>query len=201
MDEESVEKYGKVWRLDYEKGLEEIQDYEAEETAYLNNSFTDKSRPFDNPVADRMMYGISKEELEKSFQKMAESGGNKVGPWHEWRPSGLYHMMVQNIAPYTVKGVIWYQGESDEEHPDIFADMIEGLVKCWRREFKQELPFLMVELAPFGEIIGNGGKYYPRLRDQQVKAAEKLDHVYLVSSGDVGSEDDIHPKEKKPIGE
>ena len=201
MDEESVEKYGKVWRLDYEKGLEEIQDYEAEETAYLNNSFTDKSRPFDNPVADRMMYGVSKEELEKSFQKMAESGGNKIGPWHEWRPSGLYHMMVQNIAPYTVKGVIWYQGESDEEHPDIFADMIEGLVKCWRREFKQELPFLMVELAPFGEIIGNGGKYYPRLRDQQVKAAEKLDHVYLVSSGDVGSEYDIHPKEKKPIGE
>lgn len=201
MDESYVEKYGELWLDDYTEGLKKIKDYKAQEEAYLNNSFTDKSRPFDNPMVDRMMYGIPKDELEMIFRNMGESGGNIIGPWHEWRPGGLYHTMVQKIAPFTVRGVIWYQGESDEDHPEIFASMIEGLVTCWRQEFKANLPFLMVQLAPFGEVIGNGGKYYPYLREQQKKAADSLDKIYLISSSDVGSDYDIHPKEKEPIGE
>lgn len=199
MDEESVLEYGKVWMEDYQNGLLKIKDAEKEEEEYFYSPFTDKSNPFGNPDADRMMYGMPKEELIQLFSSLSE-GGRVIGPWHEWRPTGLFHRMVEKVAPYTVRGVIWYQGESDEEHPDIYANMLEGVVKCWRRLWGRELPFIMAELAPFGTAIEPGGKFYPVLREQQELATKNIEKVWLVSTGDVGSDYDIHPKEKQPVG-
>ncbi|MBE5912636.1 MAG: sialate O-acetylesterase [Pseudobutyrivibrio ruminis] len=202
MDEESVEKYGPVWMRDYEEQVASITDMEEAKQKYLTNMISDKSHPFDNPIDDKMMYGnVSKEELEGMMDAFAELDSISVlGPWHPWRPCGCYHYMLNQIASYTVKGVIWYQGESDSAHPEIYADMMEGLIKCWRRDWNDELPFFMTQLAPFGTEIMQDALYYPELRQQQELVTKRVNNVFLASIGDVGNYMDIHPKEKQPVG-
>ena len=204
MDEDRVKKYGEVWIKDYEEGLGQINDLEKAEQGYRNNPMTDKAHPFANPIADKMMYGVSPEELQEMFASVFQGEDsenmNLIGPWHEWRPSGLYHTMLKHVIPYTVRGVIWYQGESDEDHPELYADMMGGVIECWREEWGESFPFLITQLAPFGDKIGTGGTYYPILREQQEIVAKRVKDVYCASIGDVGNEYDIHPKEKKPVG-
>ena len=205
MDEDTVKKYGEVWLEDYEAGLKNIPDMEKAHRAYLEYEMTDKAHPFENKTLDMLMYGVDGETLMKRA-KMFESAETVspaayIGPWHEQRPAGLYHHMLRTICPYSIKGVIWYQGESDEKHPEIYADMMEGLIRCWRSDWNDPFPFLMTQLAPFGEVVGNGGREYPKIREQQDKVTNRLKDVFCASIGDVGDLYDIHPKEKKPVGE
>lgn len=200
MDEETASATGAEWLEDYENGLRNIPDIPKAEANFYRTPMADHTHPFDNPVSDRMMYGIPVEELAESFKKMEEMGGLVIGPWHEWRPCGLYHTMVERVCPYTVKGVLWYQGESDEDHPHIYAKMLSGLISLWRRKWNCNLPFIVAQLAPLGEVIGNGGREYPVLRSQQDLVSKTIPDVFLASTGDVGSTYDIHPKEKQPVG-
>lgn len=195
MDEAYVKEYGDIWNRDYLDGLKDIRDYDEAFRKFIDNPMMDKSKPFADPLADRLMKGVSREELFATFAKMGNLGGDVIGPWHEWRPSGLYHTMLETIIPYTAAGVIYYQGESDDSHPDIYDQLLSGLIKNWRDEWQDQLPFIMTQLAPFGD-----GVAYPELREQQVKVAKNVKDVWLTSIGDVGHEYDIHPKEKQPVG-
>ena len=198
MDEETIRECGPEWLEDYEKGVAEIGDLAAAEEQYLSLAFTDNSNPFENAILDKFMYGIPQEEMAAGLAGMEENMlvGNRIGPWHEWRPAGLYRRMVEHICPFTLRGVIWYQGESDETHPDRYADMMCGLIGLWRRRWGAEMPFIMAQLAPYE----TGGQAYPALRERQVEVTERMEQVWLVPTGDVGSDYDIHPKEKQPIG-
>ncbi len=201
MDEASVQKCGPVWQEEYEAGVAAIKDLKAAEEAYANNPMCDKAHPFDNEFTDRLLYGLPEEEMLAQLAQLGDmSEINPIGPWHEWRPSGLYHTMLKRVAPYTIRGVIWYQGESDDIHADIYADMMEGVIRCWRKEWNDELPFIMTQLAPFGEAMPPGGRYYPLIRDAQEAVVKKMPQVYCASIGDVGSGYDIHPKKKQPVG-
>ena len=200
MDEETLQKCGPVWMEDYLNGMKSISDYEKAEAEYYRSGLGDHSQPFADPMIDHMMYGMSIEEIESTHRHMLESGGLVIGPWAEWRPAGLYHMMAERIIPYAVRGVLWYQGESDEDHPEIYADMLNGLIGLWRKKWGYRLPFIIAQLAPLGEVIGPGGRVYPILRKQQQYVAEHTQEVYLAATGDVGHTYDIHPKEKQPVG-
>ena len=195
MDEETLAQCGPEWKAQYEAGLAAIPDLEAAEQRYRNGPMAEKSDPFHHPFQDPMFRGPAEEELAEIFRQMDAAGGQVVGPWHEWRPCGLYHTMLEHIMPYTVRGVIWYQGESDEIIPHKYRDMMEGLIGLWRRKWNAELPFLMVQLAPYGM-----GEAYPALREQQLLVCETVKNVWLASSSDVGHPFDVHPKEKRPIG-
>lgn len=124
-----------------------------------------------------------------------------IGPDHPWWPCGLYENMLVNVAPYTCRGVLCYRGESDEFHPEIYDQVLAVLIRNWRDLWHDELPFLMVQLAPFGAWLQNGSDAYPTLRDRQARAARDIPGVWLTSSSDSGMEWDIHPKHKRPIGE
>lgn len=201
MDEETLERCGAVWRKDYEHGLEGIENLDEIEKAFYESPESENTlHPFAAEVSDKLMYGISLEEMQKAIENIGSNSILLIGPWHEWRPNGLYYTMQQKIVPYTVRGILWYQGESDENHPEIYADMMCGLIDLWRKDWKEDLPFIMTQLAPYGEILGNGGKFYPVLREQQEEVTKRMDKVWLASIGDVGNVYDIHPKEKKPVG-
>ena len=203
VDEETAQTYGSVWVEDYRKGLAEIPDLEEARKNYMSGPMVDHSHPFDNPLNDRLLYGVSKEEMLKALSGMMESGGEIIGPWHEWRPCGLYHTMLEKIIPYTSRGVIWYQGESDEDHPEIYEKMMTGLIRLWRKKWNDPLPFLMVQLAPLGplsDIVEDGIATYPVLRRQQELTSKHVSGVWLAATGDVGSSYDIHPKKKQPVG-
>ncbi len=202
MDEESVEKYGPVWMREYEEQMASIPDLEAAKEKYLGHALTDNSHPFDDEMRNKMMAGeLTADDIGKMMTVFAELDEmNVLAPWHPWRPCGVYHHMLKQITSYTVKGVIWYQGESDFTHADIYADMMEGLINCWRRDWNDELPFIMTQLAPLGTKIMQDALDYPKLREQQELVTKRVKDVYLASIGDVGNYADIHPKEKQPVG-
>lgn len=124
-----------------------------------------------------------------------------LGPRSENRPAGLYHTMVQKIAGYAVRGVIWYQGESDDPKPGLYARLFSALICCWRDAWSDDLPFLFVQLAPFERWLGLRAADFPLLREQQEAVAQTVTGAYMASIMDAGSRLDIHPKHKRPVGE
>ena len=202
---------GECWLREYEEGIRDL-NIELYRKVFQMNPENEHTEPFADNIQkqtqNKMFYpGLSREEQKKLLEMMAQymgepmAGVPAVGPWSEKRPGGLYETMVTKTAPYTVRGVIFYQGESDDIHADAYAEVLKQLIASWRSLWGEEIPFLMVQLAPFGEWLVSTGQPYPILRKAQEKAAKELNRVYLCSSSDCGMEWDIHPKNKQPIGE
>lgn len=130
-----------------------------------------------------------------------------VGPGNENEPGTLYDNMVSEIAGYSTRGVLWYQGCSDEDHADMYDQMFDAVVRCWRGSWKavnpaqERMPFVFVQLAPYGTWMMNSNAAYPTLRESQERAYHNIPDVYMTSITDLGNVFDIHPKEKKPVGE
>jgi len=125
---------------------------------------------------------------------------NKMGPNSENRPGGLYQTMLKKIAGFSCQGVLWYQGESDDIYANVYGKLLTKMIDCWRKDWKEEIPFLLVQLAPFETWLGCSGTNYPLLRQQQQNVEDTVSKTWLTSIMDVGSRYDIHPKEKQPVG-
>ena len=146
------------------------------------------------------MYGFTLEEQAEWAKEHEGEAVIPMGPYHQWRPFGLYYTMIRKIAPYALKGVLWYQGESDEGHADIYDETFRALTDCWRATWRDpELPFLTVQVAPFGEWMGCNGERFPIVRESQERAAQTIPNVYMASIMDLGMYEDIHPKEKSEV--
>jgi sialate O-acetylesterase len=109
-------------------------------------------------------------------------------------PSMLYNAMLHPLLPQPIKGVIWYQGESNngqaEEYEDLFAAMIED----WRARWNcGEFPFLYVQIAPYKNMT-------PELREAQRRVLGRVPNTAMAVTTDVGDAEDIHPAEKEPVG-
>ncbi len=114
--------------------------------------------------------------------------------------SGLYNAMLAPLAPYTVRGAAWYQGESNTGRPARYRDLLPAMVNNWRSDFNNPaMPFLVVELAPYGNGA-SGRTEYAELRESQRIAARETPGVYVASTVGVGNEGDIHPRDKAPVG-
>ena len=116
-----------------------------------------------------------------------------------FRPAGLYHTMLRRIVPCTVRGILWYQGESDEYYGGLFEPLTRALIRKWRALWGEELPFLMVQLPPFEQMM-EPLDFVP-IRRMQARIAADTPHVHLVCAMDAGLRYDVHPKHKKPIGQ
>lgn len=126
-----------------------------------------------------------------------------IGPRSAVRPAGLYENMLSKIAPYAVRGVIWYQGEDDDFRSwySFYDESIKTLIKSWRKLWNKELPFLQVELAPFKGRGITGAKEYYTMRTKQRKVMDDLSNVHNICIMDSGDEYNIHVRKKKPVGE
>lgn len=124
-----------------------------------------------------------------------------MGPRNQNSPGCLYRMMVSQIAGFGCRGVLWYQGESDDVKADIYDRLFSAMIICWREAWQEELPFLFVQLAPYGKSPGTSGDKYPIVRQKQEEVSQTVPGTYMVSIMDAGMEKDIHPKQKRPVGE
>lgn len=124
----------------------------------------------------------------------------RPGP-HEPHPGSLYRSMLQKIVGFPCRGVIWYQGCQDEGKAPLYQKLFSALIACWRRDWGEDLPFVFAQLAPFGSWWGNTGKNFPLIRAAQAAVEQNVPGAYMVSTSDAGSEYDIHPKYKRPVGE
>ena len=121
-------------------------------------------------------------------------------------PGVLFGLMLKKILGYTVQGVLWYQGESDQDHAGDYGKIFTALINCWREEwlnvnkYQTELPFIFAQLAPFGQWLYNKGHNFPELRQQQFEVSHNVPDTYIISLGDIGNVYDIHPKNKLDVG-
>ena len=116
--------------------------------------------------------------------------------------SVLYNAMVAPLLPFAVKGVIWYQGESNASRYRDYRTVMETLVGCWRAGFcNPGMPFLVVQLANFGPLRAEPAPSgWAGLREAQQQLAQRVPGVGLVTAVDIGESADIHPKNKQDVG-
>ncbi|MBU6399847.1 MAG: sialate O-acetylesterase [Verrucomicrobia bacterium] len=127
---------------------------------------------------------------------------NRYQPFAPWRPSELYNGMIAPLIPYAIRGVIWYQGESNAGRAWEYRTLFPDLIRNWRRDWGEgNFTFLAVQLAPFMRIRPEpGDSAWAELRDAQLHATQVLPNVGLAVITDVGDEMDIHPTKKAPVG-
>jgi sialate O-acetylesterase len=118
-------------------------------------------------------------------------------------PTLLFNGMVRPLTSMRVRGVLWYQGESNVERAARYAGAFARMIGDWRMHWgRPDLPFLYVQLAPFLPLATNtlDGSTLAELRDAQ-RQALMLPATGMVVTTDVGDADDIHPRNKRPVGE
>lgn len=151
-------------------------------------------------------YPVNAARYEQNLKRW-EAAGSKpprpappMGPGHPHEPGTLFNAMVTPIMKYTIKGALWYQGETEAGRAQghIYGEALMTLVQDWRRAFGQgDFPFYWVQLANFGNATKNG--HWMRVQEGQVKATA-LRNTGVVVITDIGHPTDIHPTNKQDVG-
>ncbi|WDF45860.1 sialate O-acetylesterase [Chryseobacterium sp. KACC 21268] len=119
-----------------------------------------------------------------------------------WKPTGLYNAMINPLINYIIKGFLWYQGESNTKKPKEYGDLLTTMISDWRTKWKQDLPFLIVQLANFMEAKKQPVESnWAELRNQQRQVSLKVPNTGLAVITDIGEWNDIHPLNKKTVGD
>ncbi|MEP3477728.1 MAG: sialate O-acetylesterase [Fuerstiella sp.] len=114
-------------------------------------------------------------------------------------PSVLYNSMIRPLIPFSFRGVVWYQGESNVKNPKQYRTLFPAMIQDWRTRWGQgDFPFYFVQIAPFAYKTEPISAAF--LREAQTMALQEP-NTGMVVTMDVGNPTNIHPKKKKPVGE
>ena len=114
-------------------------------------------------------------------------------------PSAIFNAMIHPITSYTIKGAIWYQGETNRDEPKLYQKLLPEMVKDWRKQWNiGDFPFYYVQIAPNKYIDKSNSQYQ---REAQLKASEVIPNSGMAVLSDIGSEQTIHPPRKKEVAE
>ncbi len=120
-----------------------------------------------------------------------------LGPKSPFRAGGLYQCMIRRIAPYSARGFIYYQGESDDHKPHMYEKLLKVLIARWRKDWHDpEMPFLLVQLPMHKWSADEDTKSWCFIRNAQMNTALTTANTYIAAALDCGEFDNIHPVEK-----
>jgi sialate O-acetylesterase len=120
-------------------------------------------------------------------------------PWNASAPTGLYENMLKPLIPYTARGVVWYQGESNAGKPDEYRILFPAMIEAWRELWSRpDWPFFFVQLAAYEHP---GGQDWSGLRAAQTFTRDTVAHTGMALAIDLGDKGNIHPRRKQPVGE
>ena len=117
----------------------------------------------------------------------------------QYKPTGVYNAMIYPLRKYSIKGILRYQGESNTGYPYDYKEIFEAVIEDWRNTWNMgEIPFLYVQLANYEDP--NGGNGWCHLRERQRRALE-IPNTGMAVTIDVGGYNELHPQNKKAVGE
>lgn len=118
-----------------------------------------------------------------------------------WKPVGLYNAMISPLLNYCIKGVVWYQGESNAARPLEYRALLPALIRDWRERWKEsDFPFLFVQLPNYMEAKGQPAESnWALLREAQLKTLS-LPRTGMAVTIDIGEWNDVHPLNKNDVG-
>jgi sialate O-acetylesterase len=164
----------------------------------LSSAFSNRAR-----FVDEQANLSARIAAEKAADTSARAAGKPtpVHPWHpeedSWLPGGLYNGMIAPLADESIKGFIWYQGETDSspERAPHYSTLFPSLIQDWRTHFKQgNLPFLFVQISSFH----SPGEDWGMIRDAQRRTLF-VGNTAMAVSLDVGNPDNVHPSDKRTV--
>lgn len=145
---------------------------------------------------------------QKEEDRAKASGEKNLLPWPQppatrdspMFPGGLFNAMIAPLQPCGLRGVLWYQGESNVERSEEYAELFKAMIRDWRAGWRQdELPFYFVQIANYLQQQDSTNRCWARLREAQT-AALALPATGMAVSVDVGQADDVHPVNKQDVG-
>ncbi len=113
---------------------------------------------------------------------------------HPYEPAYNYEAGISHLIRSPIKGVIWYQGESNTHNPELYEAGFKALVESWRKNWSLELPFYYVQLSSIARPS------WPHFRNMQLELQSRISNVGMAVSSDLGDSLDVHPIRKKEIG-
>ena len=117
-------------------------------------------------------------------------------------PTGLYNAMIAPLQDFPVKGMLWYQGESNLGNTSIYADCLEAMVASWRKQFKKDFPVVIMQLPGYMSKHEKPVETsWTQIREQQYLAAQRIKGATLAPTFDTGEYNDIHPQDKRTAGD
>ena len=160
---------------------------------YGDENFILKSAKQSIPLAGNWKYKIGADIKDLPVRPYLAQGQN--------RPSAIYNAMIAPLKDYKIKGVIWYQGESNAERAHQYQTLFPLLINDWRDQFKDKnLPFFFVQLANYKQKKQEpGDSDWAELREAQFKTL-KVSNTGMAVTTDIGNGEDIHPKNKQDVG-
>ena len=116
------------------------------------------------------------------------------------RPDALFNSMIAPLKNVEFRGVLWYQGESNNGRGEQYAKLFPTMIADWRQFFnKPELPFYFVQLAPYRYEL-KAPESLPEIWDAQLKTLDQCKHSGMVVTSDIADVTDLHPKNKQEVG-
>lgn len=120
----------------------------------------------------------------------------KINPF---MPTAIFNSMIYPLIPFTIKGAIWYQGESNVGRHDQYKQLFPGMIEDWRNRWGKTFPFYYVQIAPFKYTANPEQNVSQKLRDAQ-RISQKVPKTGMVVTLDIGDFKNIHPANKLEVG-
>ena len=184
---------------EYDKGIEdkseEVQKKEYEEYLAYDKAWFEKSQE------------VYKEDPNANWDKVIKICGENKWPGpincvNPYRPAGLFESMLMRVCPYTMRGFLYYQGESDDHKPRTYYTLLTKLIALWREKWQDdEMPFITVQLPAFKYKHDPDFKHWCLIREAQMRAFKTVKNTGIAVILDCGELDNIHPTDKKTVGE
>lgn len=124
-----------------------------------------------------------------------------ASPLNPMSPGVLHKSMVERVAPYTMAGVIWYQGESDDHRPQMYYKLLNQMIRCWRDDWNDDRLFFVIGQLPMHRWEADPDmKHWCTIREAQARTCRTDKNTAMAVLIDCGEFSEIHPKDKKTPG-
>jgi sialate O-acetylesterase len=153
-------------------------------------------------LADGTTLPLSGKWRYRTSAAMSQTGLMPHIPWqNQFGLTVLHNGMITPLGRTRVRGIVWYQGESDANEPKVYARLLPALIGNWRRQFGSDTPFLIVQLPGFGPYETHPEPSdWAQLREVQRHVATSTPNVGLAVTIDIGSRRALHPTDKQDVG-
>lgn len=195
--------------METDEGQHYIRDYEEKTAGKTLEQYLREEEAFH---AETAAWDAAAEKLKATQPDITpQELGDRLGPypWHPpvgcgspFRPFGLHHTMLRRIVPCTLTGVLYYQGEEDTWRTSHYDILLISYIQLLRKLFMDDnLPFLNVQLPMWIDKNAEDSKLWPKLRLAQQQVYKNVRNTGLVVMLDQGEYDNIHPTNKRVVGE
>lgn len=179
-----------------------LETFISTESLYQSNTYRDK-------VSNNWLYNdhLPIWVRKRGTQNLAGAKSvptDSLGPNHAYKPGFAYKVGVKPLFQLPIKGIIWYQGESNAQEPERvneYADLQALLADDYRIGWKDaKMPFYWVQLSSI-DTVNYDAQLWPQFRNEQRKLLSLISHGGMAVTSDIGAKNDVHPTNKKAVGE